>query len=503
MSQEDKIADPSQDPDLQLIAAHEAFANNVKKKMKSFKDPQVKNFINFLEIIDPEARDSAFRESKPKRGFLTELAIFVSKYFPIKAKPSSTTLKSMTTQELLTFVLKSTISASPSSCKDCNEIFNIGSKTEFKCFCCGTELCPKCITEEAVSRIKEVIKNAVVICIDCDVADDSIANIEVEITSQDSQEQSSSSPKEEEQTLSQLLGSSSIAEEGVVNEKETIEEASNSDDDKIEVTEIIEVAKTVKSKSKSSKEVKKKEEEKEKEEVEKKKTEKVNSKNKEETEKKICLFYVQFRCKHGRAGKECDFAHPKICLTLMNKGSKGCPSSENCEYIHPRMCSKSINGNKCENRKCLLGHVQGTKDIKVVQNKAKNEEVIKTSKKPANFHSAKPGGHTPQKEILTKEETPSLVPASQTSPQSQQDPQGSPPANAQTSALEIITLSLKTLTEQLTQMQKTNQEELLNLWKMVSMKQQPQQSYAGALSQNSLQNSLQNPQQFFLQGMQH
>ena len=71
----------SQYSDLQHIAAHDVFAKEVKQWAEDYKEPQVKAILSFLDIIDPKARDAAFRESKPKRGVLTEIALFMTKYF--------------------------------------------------------------------------------------------------------------------------------------------------------------------------------------------------------------------------------------------------------------------------------------------------------------------------------------------------------------------------------------------------------------------------------------
>ena len=121
-------------------------------------------------------------------------------------------------------------------------------------------------------------------------------------------------------------------------------------------------------------------------------------------EKQICHFYIQFRCKHGRSGKGCDFEHPKICLSLMNKGTKGCSKAEDCDFVHPKMCQKSLNGKKCENKRCFLGHVLGTRDIKISTN---TEETSKKDKKDKDFRPTKPKGHKPNsqnKEIKDKKE---------------------------------------------------------------------------------------------------
>ena len=190
----------------------------------------------------------------------------------------------------------------------------------------------------------------------------------------------------------------------------------------------------------------------------------------------------------------------------MNKGTKGCPNPEDCKFVHPKMCQKSLNGINCDNKRCLLGHVLGTRDIKFSSNTA-----VDTSKgnKDKNFRPAKPKGHVPlpqgsQGKEKTKKQT---LAHSQVTPFVPLPP---PPAPSlptqQNAALEIITSSLKALTEQLAMMQKSNQVELLNLWKAVSTAQQPQQTYAGALNQSIIPQQLglsQNPQQFYLQGVHH
>ena len=98
--------------------------------------------------------------------------------------------------------------------------------------------------------------------------------------------------------------------------------------------------------------------------VENKSAKKTDTKKEEDPKEKICHFFVQFRCKFGRKGTECEFPHPKICLSLMNKGTKGCPNAEECNFVHPKMCAKSLSGKKCEAKRCFLGHVQGTRDSK-------------------------------------------------------------------------------------------------------------------------------------------
>ena len=60
--------------------------------------------------------------------------------------------------------------------------------------------------------------------------------------------------------------------------------------------------------------------------------------------KKVCRFYQQGNCKHGRKGLDCPFDHPKACRKLLKYGNKGtgCKDGSKCINFHPRMCSNSI-----------------------------------------------------------------------------------------------------------------------------------------------------------------
>ena len=488
MSQNDD--EPTQDPDLQLIAAHEVFVNAVKKSMRTFKDPQVKNYIPFLEIIDPTARDKAFRDYKPKRGLLTEIAIYMTKHFKIKKKSTSTTLKSMTTQELISYVLKSTIAASPSSCNNCNMTFNNGSKTEFKCFICGTDLCPSCNTEDAVAKIKSISSHAVIICVDCDEEidifadhngdnssqeaaqlaipfipsqnnddnDDNVmeqeAMIEIEdeeedipliidpevalkeqakddtlfpddkifeeinstiitissqnefsitslVVSPEKSKSSSSTPKptrlpkagvKPSAVAKEIEKSDSTAPNTKViipvekspevnkNEKtqehitwENVKTVENCYKPKLTInnTSRVNIISTISTenlieqpsqKPSTSNEAPKNENVTkeipfiEVSNVKNKKITKQNKNTENESQDKICMFYIQFKCKFGRWGEECPYEHPKICYSFMSEGKKGCNKDDNCQYFHPEICTKSLEGLICTAKKCKLGH---------------------------------------------------------------------------------------------------------------------------------------------------
>ena len=101
----------------------------------------------------------------------------------------------------------------------------------------------------------------------------------------------------------------------------------------------------------------------------------------EELTSKICSFYIQFRCKHGRFGKGCLYEHPKICLNYMKEGDKGCNKDLQCQYLHPTMCTKTLKGQKCNSKKCMAGHFQGTRDIQVNKPIKKDTEVNNMTKK--------------------------------------------------------------------------------------------------------------------------
>ena len=416
----------TQDPDLQLIAAHEAFANDVKKAMKSSKEQQsIKSFIPFLDTIDPVARDKDFRDSKPKRGPLSELAIFMTNYFSLKSKPSSTTIKAMNAQELIAFVLKSTNVASPSSCNFCNSIFNINAKADYKCFSCGTDLCHNCITEDEVNKVKSIINHAVVICGDCDETSDTTEEAVIEILTQDSKEQATSSEvieSEKEKNTSessQSSGDKDVSEEAVDEEGEftlvKVYKNKKNKKNKIDTTE--------------------------------------DTSDKEDT--KICSFYVQFRCKHGTWGKNCNFAHPKLCREYMKKGETGCNLKDNCDYLHPKMCGKSLKGVNCNSLKCHLGHIRGTRDLK--------EAPIKKEVKEATKDSIIPKQDFRKEQVKNSK----MIQVSQSTTPTPVTP--SPEA----AGMETLLKSITALQEQMTMIQKDREmgrEDIKNLWSLIQTK---------------------------------
>ena len=414
----------SQDPDLQLIAAHEAFASEIKKLMKSSKEPSIKIYIPYLDIINPEARDKAYRDSKPKRGTLTEIAIFMTKYFSLKNKPTSTIIKAMNTQELIAFVLKSTIVASPSSCKACNNIFNNQSKAEVKCFNCGTDLCNVCITEEEVAKVKSIINSTVIICGDCDETID---------TTEDAAANNSTQDNKEDSTNSEVISIESEKEKNSSQSSQS-SQSKNDEEEALEKEEKEEEFTLVK--------------------VFKKNNVKENTTEDKEA-LKICSFYIQFRCKHGTWGKNCNFSHPKICREFMKKGEAGCDLNDKCEYLHPKMCARSLKGDTCSSLKCHLGHIRGTRDVNEISPKKAGKETTKEQVLPKqDFQKEK----VKNSKLIKETSNITLIPKS------------SPP---EISGMEALVKSIASIQEQMILIQKdreTGREEIKNLWSLIQTK---------------------------------
>ena len=80
--------------------------------------------------------------------------------------------------------------------------------------------------------------------------------------------------------------------------------------------------------------------------------------------KKICLFYSEHRCRYGKQGKLCPYAHPPVCKLYKTNGlnpTDGCKHGKNCKSYHPPLCNNSVNNRLCLNQKCPLLHLKGTK----------------------------------------------------------------------------------------------------------------------------------------------
>lgn len=86
--------------------------------------------------------------------------------------------------------------------------------------------------------------------------------------------------------------------------------------------------------------------------------------------RKICFFYKQNRCKFGRKGSECPFAHPRLCYKYKNYGRdshKGCKDGGKCPYLHPPICYGSERGRECLNSQCKRLHLKGTRRYPATQ----------------------------------------------------------------------------------------------------------------------------------------
>lgn len=78
--------------------------------------------------------------------------------------------------------------------------------------------------------------------------------------------------------------------------------------------------------------------------------------------KKVCRYFLQSKCKHGRKGSDCKFPHPKLCKRFTQNGSDegGCREGEECKYFHPPLCRGSERDKRCSREKCHFFHLIGT-----------------------------------------------------------------------------------------------------------------------------------------------
>lgn len=78
--------------------------------------------------------------------------------------------------------------------------------------------------------------------------------------------------------------------------------------------------------------------------------------------KRTCYFFLRNKCKHGRSGKSCKFAHPNLCNRYLNFGTteKGCRLGRKCKYTHPKMCYSSLETGQCLKTNCTYYHTKNT-----------------------------------------------------------------------------------------------------------------------------------------------
>ena len=117
-------------------------------------------------------------------------------------------------------------------------------------------------------------------------------------------------------------------------------------------------------------------------------------------------FYLNKKCRYGRAGKEGKYLHPKLCYSYLNKGSEGC-NKDDCQYYHPKICKFQEN---CKNlQKCKFYHKKPkSKNDKTDNTDKANKTAIPSIKnkqdkpipKDQNFQPTQPPQDTSQSEIL-------------------------------------------------------------------------------------------------------
>ena len=79
---------------------------------------------------------------------------------------------------------------------------------------------------------------------------------------------------------------------------------------------------------------------------------------------KVCYFYKNNKCKFGRRGENCPYAHPKLCFKYKINGCdlvRGCKNGNNCPYLHPPICNGSMRRRECFNENCKRLHLKGTR----------------------------------------------------------------------------------------------------------------------------------------------
>lgn len=78
----------------------------------------------------------------------------------------------------------------------------------------------------------------------------------------------------------------------------------------------------------------------------------------------ICFFYKNHKCKFGRSGRDCPYAHPSVCFKYKMNGcdsQRGCKKGDQCNYLHPPICNGSARKRECLNSECKRLHLKGTR----------------------------------------------------------------------------------------------------------------------------------------------
>ena len=350
---------------------------------------------------------------KLKKDVLTKGVLFLEDVFSVDSPSSELYLKDLRIEESRAKFSKTIIRVSPSHCNICEDVFDNCHSSDVRCFYCDSGMCKNCSSPEAFEKAKSVMRMIAPLCPIC--SDTLCASTVSPIDSSENNDD-----KEKSQTFSQILATPPKSElpSSVSSGSSKSPSPPQDDPDIIEVVTEVEVhdseveaggdeAPFVEVKSRKSKNVKKRNAKKA--EVIENSDKVIMSKDGDSS--KVCAFYIQFRCKHGRSGRDCSFSHPKICINYMKSGSKGCDKSDKCEFLHPNMCKKSLEGTICKSRRCFQGHIQGTREVVFESQSGSSKSTIKSQQ---NFRKGLKKGHVPQDEKVTT--TPSVEVVSDHSP---------------------------------------------------------------------------------------
>ena len=100
---------------------------------------------------------------------------------------------------------------------------------------------------------------------------------------------------------------------------------------------------------------------------------------------KVCLFYRQNRCRNGRRGKNCPYAHPNLCNKYKAFGRdpiKGCSKGNECPYLHPAICFGSRRKRECLDLECKKLHLKGTRRYPINEQTTEQATTPRTQQAP-------------------------------------------------------------------------------------------------------------------------
>ena len=338
-----EIAPSSQDFDLQRIAAHENFATQVTIAALKKKELQIQPVLSAIEINNSKARAEYIKGKTNlfKKDVIQKGILFLESLFPQKSPSSEAGLKDMRIDVIKNKLVKLLTAISPNYCNNCDLIFENSDDSKVNCYICTSNLCQNCSSEEAFSNAKAAMSNIFAICSSCqEEHEEAIVDKEIKDDTTDDGKN-----KKDDAVAATTNAEKNNPIEVVVivetNENSTNAVEKESTSDTIEDNEAPFQLVKNKNKNKSDKSEKSVN------------SIQVDKSDKPDPQKKVCTFYIQYRCKFGPAGKDCSFDHPKICKPFMKSNLEGCKKGENCQYLHPKMCPKSGKGQNCNSLKCF------------------------------------------------------------------------------------------------------------------------------------------------------